>query len=994
MQPTRALCSVLALSAVVSAQQKDWPYSMDYGPYLMTTFDGRGQTGFTYKAVVVRLPGGAVAFDTELLRLSAAWTDGFLHLRGTAYDGSHGPMPSLRGHKVAETKPAPGWARNGELADPRSIPHGPLPKEWGAYRGLWLHGDRVALGYRIDDMEVVEAYGVELHGGERYPTRTLNLGPSSREQWLVVLDGDASAKPGGGSIDMAALSGAAPTAGLVVLQWPAPQPDRVETDVATGNWERLAMGGPSQDDHLDAASGTGAVVRYVPGFARPHGAPKLADGAQEQPADLLLPRLHDGLAAQNDDDWQRSVWFDKRRVGNADSDAARIHVDLQQQVPVTRVSTFSWHKGGRATQKYLLFASDAEIAPDTSAADPGKAGWQRLCRVNTDSLGAGDKHGVSCSQPGGLGRYRHLLFVLEQGSTFFSEIDVFSERFPAAVDRREREPLHAGCGLKAEPGSVELVVRESRLLLRVPPHARPLRCKLVHSAGNPARLAGLAALLPNSPAPEDLAPLQQPAEGRWGDAIVTKGERGKDDGPFATDTIAIPFDNRFGSRMRVSAFDFFRDGRAAITTWNGDVWLVSGLDDTLAAVRWQRFATGLHDPLGLRIVDDVVYVHGRDGITRLHDGNGDGEADFYECFNHDVTVTNGFHEFAFDLQTDADGNFYCSKGAPVNPGGRGFMKIVPHHGTIMKISKDGSRLDVIATGLRAPNGIGVSPSGVVTSGDNEGTFMPRCRLNWFTGSGFYGGVKDTSHRNPVPDQPDLPLCWFPMEVDNSSGGQVWVTSPKWQDLDQRLLHLSYGTCSVYLVLDEDVEGQKQGGVVKLGCSLSSSAMRARFHPVDGELYVAGFQGWQTSAAREGGFHRVRRTTRPLDVPTRLRTCEQGVYLTFAQPLDAETAEDKDSYGVEIWNYLYSPNYGSPEISILHPERKVEQGKPNRDPLPIRSAKLSPDGCTVFLAIDGMRPVQQMKVTWNVDAKDGTALKGELHNSIHALAKDPGFPPQR
>jgi hypothetical protein len=167
-------------------------------------------------------------------------------------------------------------------------------------------------------------------------------------------------------------------------------------------------------------------------------------------------------------------------------------------------------------------------------------------------------------------------------------------------------------------------------------------------------------------------------------------------------------------------------------------------------------------------------------------------------------------------------------------------------------------------------------------------------------------------------------------------------------------------------------------------------MRARFHPVDGQLYVAGFQGWQTSAAREGGFHRVRFTGKPLRLPVQLRTCTRGVYLTFSEPLDPKTAADPDNYGVEIWNYLYSQNYGSPEISILHPERKVEQGKENRDPLPIRSAKLSPDRRTVFLEVPDIRPVMQMKITYNVDAADGGVVKGELHNSIHALAGDPGF----
>jgi glucose/arabinose dehydrogenase len=92
----------------------------------------------------------------------------------------------------------------------------------------------------------------------------------------------------------------------------------------------------------------------------------------------------------------------------------------------------------------------------------------------------------------------------------------------------------------------------------------------------------------------------------------------------------------------------------------------------LENVSWKRYAAGLFQALGLKIVDNQVYVLGRDQITRLHDLNNDGEADFYENFNNDMQVTPGFHEFAFDLQTDPDGNFYFSKGGPVNPGGSGW----------------------------------------------------------------------------------------------------------------------------------------------------------------------------------------------------------------------------------------------------------------------------------------------------------------------------------
>ena len=64
----------------------------------------------------------------------------------------------------------------------------------------------------------------------------------------------------------------------------------------------------------------------------------------------------------------------------------------------------------------------------------------------------------------------------------------------------------------------------------------------------------------------------------------------------------------------------------------GDVWRIEGLDDSLSNVRWQRFASGLHQALGLVVADGKAYVLGRDQITRLHDLDGDGEADFTNAF--------------------------------------------------------------------------------------------------------------------------------------------------------------------------------------------------------------------------------------------------------------------------------------------------------------------------------------------------------------------------
>jgi hypothetical protein len=978
----RTLAAVVPVLLTVLPAQDDAPDAMQHGPALMTTFEGGGRTGTTCKGLVVKLGDrGAIAFDTELLRVAAAWTDGWLRLRGTAYDGSHGPMPSLRGHKVFETRPTPGWANGGSFADPRAIPYGPLPREHGRYRGMWLHGDQVIVGYRVGDMDVREGYAIDGRPPLLWVRRTLELGPSKVAQSMIVLEApeDAIAVP-------------AVAARAASLEWRPKAPGLVEMESSTTGYDRLSLGGPSAGDYLDAASGTGATIAYVPGFATPAvpraaaGKPAGSDAAAAAPPPLPLPKLHDGVGAADAKDRARAVWFERYKKNDRTVDDGRFVVDLQRAVDVTRVHTYTWHETSRAVQQYELYGRADDEAPDAAAEDPAKAGWQPIARVDSGKLGAGDLHVVAIAKEGGIGRFRHLLFVVTSGTAPFSEIDVWADRFRAPIDAAPRGPRLTTCALTGDAGP-ELAVDGARVVLRVPPHDGTLRIALHHAA-----VPGVVSHAGTDPAPAPLP--SKPGKARWGEAIVTKGELGAADGPFAVDTITIPLDNRFHSRMRTGAFDFFRDGRAAVSTWNGDVWIVSGIDGDLDRLEWRRFATGLFDPLGLRIVNDVVHVHGRDGITRLHDENGDGEADWYECFNNEVYITPAFHEFAFDLQTDAEGNFYFSKGAPVNPGGRGFMKIVPHHGAILRVSHDGSRLETIATGLRAPNGIGVSPSGVVTSGDNEGTFMPRCRINWIEKPGFYAGVKDTAHRTPVPDQPDLPLCWLPMEVDNSSGGQVWVPADgPWQDLAGRMLHLSYGTCSTYLVLPERVDGSLQGGVVRLPASFSSSCMRGRFG-VDGELYVIGLQGWQTSAAKEGGFHRVRRTQAPLGLPVALRTCDPGVYVTFAEPLDAATAADAESWSVEIWNYVYSGNYGSPEVSLLHPERKVEQGKPNRDALRVTAATLSPDRRTVRLAVDGMRPAHQMKITWNVDAADGRELRGELHNSIHVLGADSGFPQER
>ena len=113
----------------------------------------------------------------------------------------------------------------------------------------------------------------------------------------------------------------------------------------------------------------------------------------------------------------------------------------------------------------------------------------------------------------------------------------------------------------------------------------------------------------------DFAALTRGGPRRWGDPVVTVGHTGDDSGPYTVDTITLPDHTTSNAWMRTSAFDFFSDGHsAAVCTWNGDVWIVKGIDDKLQHLTWQRYATGLFQTLGLRIVNGDVYVLGRDQV--------------------------------------------------------------------------------------------------------------------------------------------------------------------------------------------------------------------------------------------------------------------------------------------------------------------------------------------------------------------------------------------
>jgi putative heme-binding domain-containing protein len=517
------------------------------------------------------------------------------------------------------------------------------------------------------------------------------------------------------------------------------------------------------------------------------------------------------------------------------------------------------------------------------------------------------------------------------------------------------------------PGTVTIAERDGGTVLRIPAATTPVAVKLLLYDGDEEELRAYAK---TSAPPASLEPFTHGGPRHWPEILGTEPVIGGDSQAFAIDVLTHPANNPWNCQTRLTGFDFYPDGRsAAVCTWDGDVWRVGGIDAPAGGLTWQRIASGLFQPLGLKICKGQVYVGCRDQIVVLHDLNGDGEIDFYECFNNDHQVTDHFHEFAMGLQVDAEGNFYYAKGAR-----HALEAVVPHHGTLLRVSKDGTHTDILATGFRAPNGVCLNADGTFFLTDQEGHWTPKNRINRVTKGGYYGnfwGYHDVT--DPSDKAMKQPVCWITNAFDRSPSELLWVTGDGWGPLRGSLLNFSYGYGKVYIIPHEEVEGEVQGGMCALPLPpFPTGVMRGRFHASNGQLYCCGMFAWAGDRTQPGGFYRVRYTGKPVYLPVELHARKGGMTLAFTGTLDAATVTDPKNYAVKTWSLKRSAKYGSDHI--------------DEKPAAVMGAKLSPDGKAVTLEIADLKPTWCMEIKYAIQAADGETVRGAIHNTIHKLAE--------
>ncbi|MEO6238477.1 MAG: DUF6797 domain-containing protein [Vicinamibacterales bacterium] len=506
--------------------------------------------------------------------------------------------------------------------------------------------------------------------------------------------------------------------------------------------------------------------------------------------------------------------------------------------------------------------------------------------------------------------------------------------------------------------------RASRTV-RVPSHGEPLEFSAEFTNG-PAFAAASAAGIPSDvPKP------------RWREEITTSVTRSKARDAYVVDDIQLPTDNPWRRNVRASDIQFKKDGTGALVTLDGDVWFVRGLHAMRGTVQWRRFASGLHEPLSLAIRDEQVYVFDRNGIWRLSDTNGDGEADLHEMFSNAFAQTADNREFPSTLRLGPRGEFVIAKG------GQEATTIGKHNGSVLRISADGQQATVLGYGLRQPQLSVNIRTGLVISSDQQGHYIPSTPLHIVRDRQFYGFLSDKLPREQYPAPIADPITWIPHATNASAMSQVWLFDAKMGPLNDGLVHIGYNNPELFRVLLNNRASRPQGAVVSVTRAFDYPPLNGAVNPADGQVYIAGFQiiGWGTTATRLSGLGRVRYTGAESALPSEVVAMDQGLLVRFDTALDPAKAANPDNYSVTSWKYKRTYQYGSPQFKA--------DGTPGIDRLAPSHAYLSKDGRSVFIGVPDMKPVMQMRLGWSLATAKGAAFENSAFFTPYEL---PAFNP--
>ncbi len=394
-----------------------------------------------------------------------------------------------------------------------------------------------------------------------------------------------------------------------------------------------------------------------------------------------------------------------------------------------------------------------------------------------------------------------------------------------------------------------------------------------------------------------------------------------------------------GFEPRVGDISFMEDGKLALCTWDGEVYVMDNVtSEDPQEVKVTKIADGLCEPLGIATVDGDIYVLQRWELTKLVDHDNDGITDEYKSVSDQWGTSADFHEWSFGL-IYRNGYFYATLGIAQ---GRFHDEMHSDRGKALKISIEDGSHSFIAYGLKEPNGIGIGVDGEIFATDNEGEYVPICKLVHLPLDGYpFYGVKSALEDPKAAPKEKPPVIWFPQnEIGNSPSQPIIM---HYGPYEGQMIHGEITHGGIKRDFVEKVKGQYQGAVFRFSQGLEVGINRLEWGP-DGALYACGLGGAQDFGHKghQFGLERLTYNGNVAIEMLAIRAKANGLEIEFTKPLRVGDGIDPKDYQVQQWYYSWTGEGSS-------------QAKKDLENLEVLSVTLSEDRTRAFLELSGMKP---------------------------------------
>lgn len=392
---------------------------------------------------------------------------------------------------------------------------------------------------------------------------------------------------------------------------------------------------------------------------------------------------------------------------------------------------------------------------------------------------------------------------------------------------------------------------------------------------------------------------------------------------------------------KVGGMDFLSDGRLVVSTWDaeGGIYILDNVDSGDASkIGVKKIAKGLAEPLGVKVVEDTIYVLQKQELTKLIDHDGDEIIDEYYTLCNGWRVSANFHEFAFGLAYKDD-YFYGALAIAILPGGASANPQIPDRGKAVRISRTTGEIEYIASGLRTPNGVGIGVDNEIFIADNQGDWLPSSKILHVTQGDFFGSRAVDSAR-VAQMAVKQPLVWLPQdEIGNSPTTPMYINDGPYKG---QMIHGEVTHGGVKRVYVEKVDGNYQGAVFRFIQGLEAGVNRMVWGP-DGALYIGGIGStgnWRQNDKLWYGLQRLKYNGESAFEMLAVRAKSNGVEIEFTEALDINQGLTAAEYDIQQWWYLPTHEYGGPKKDV--------------ETLKVLSVNMSDDRKKVFLELDGMK----------------------------------------